>query len=117
MPAFQTMVERANRKFSRRNLKKRRAEHAAPGQSLAQLATANGIAVTEEEQAHLDSWPATLQEVIRVTIENALLSDPQLPIGFSWAPAFDYSVKVWEAHSTTTSAAAITIHLESPYPT
>ncbi len=116
MPAFQTMVERANRKFSRRNLPRRLAEHAVPGRSLAQLATDYGIALSAAEQAHLNDWPDTLQEVIRVTIESALSSRPQLPIGFSWSPAYDYSVQVWEAHSTATSAAAITIHLESPYP-
>lgn len=117
MPAFQTMVERANRKFSRRNLRRRDVGNAASGRTLAQLATDYGIAISEAEQAHLNNWPPTLQEVIRVTIESALASRPQLPIGFSWSPAYDYSVKVWEAHSTATSAAAITLHLESPYPT
>lgn len=116
MPAYQTMVERANRKFSRRNIGKRDVAHAAGGTSISALFSNYGIAQTRDERRHLETWPTTMQEVVRVTIQNALSCDPPMPIGFSWSPGYDYSVKVWEAHAAAGSLAAITIHFESPYP-
>lgn len=119
MPMMQAMVERANHRFNRDNMKETRAlsESLSPGNDLAAGARALGIAASGREEQFLRSWPAALKEAIRAAVYDALVrADGPLPVQFTWSPAYDYEVTVWEVAGTPESIGGITIALKSPIP-
>jgi hypothetical protein len=116
MPAMQLLCERANALFNRENVDKVSLESVAPGTSLKVAAERLGILGSKPEGTYLDSWPAGLQEAVVGAVRSAITRRQRLPVTFSWAPAYDYEVQIWEAHGAKGSRAAMTILLRSPYP-
>lgn len=113
MPLLQEMSERANELFSRKNI----GSLTWPGgQRLSQTASELGIAVSSDEVEFLDKWPATLQRCVLAAIEEALNSEPRVPIQICWTPDYDFNVSIWDAHGTQKSTRAMTIVMRSPYP-
>ena len=116
MPAFQVMTSHANACFSVDAMDNVEEEKLAPGRRLCDIMDDLGLVPDPNYLAYLDAWPIALQEAIRAVVYDAMCRSPRIPVHFAWAPAYDYGVKIWEAHSTTDSTAAITIMMESPYP-
>ncbi len=119
MPMMQAMVERANHRFNRENIESMRKESAslAPGEDLAAGARALGIAANGREEAFLRAWPPGIREAIRAAVYDALVRpDGPLPVQFTWSPAYDYEVTVWEVAGTAESMGGMTIALKSPVP-
>ena len=58
----------------------------------------------------------SIQKGVLATLEYAMTREPKIPVTISWAPDYDFSVSIWDAHSTEKSARAITIMMRSPYP-
>ena len=118
MPFLQVMANRASECFSLDNLSNLN-PGLAQGASLEQVSVSLNIARTQAEQDVLTSLPATIKQAL-VSVIDCALNPPggggPLQITFSWSPAYDYAIKVWEAHGVPGSAAAITVHLEGPYP-
>ena len=116
MPFFQAMAERANVIFDRNNITGVNLNNLQPGLSLGEIADALGIATTQDEKDYLDGWPPALQEAIRAVLLSAVTQTPRVPVCFSWAPAYDYELHLWEARSTANSPGGITVFLRSRYP-
>lgn len=113
MPSMQAMVERSNLKFNRENISEFNAQWLAPGVSLAEGAQSGGIAVTDAEVQYLQALPAGHQEVIRAALYSAVMRE--LPVTLAWAPAFDFSVTVWEVATTAQSVGGMTLLVRGPY--
>jgi hypothetical protein len=113
MPSMQAMVERSNYKFNRENIGDVNADWLAPGVSLAQAAQSAGIAETDADMQYLNALPPGLQEVIRAALYSAVTRE--LPVTLAWAPAFDFSVSVWDVASTVQSVGGMTLLIRGPY--
>jgi len=116
MPAFQVMCSLANEAFAASRIHKIDPKILSAGAGLADIMDKLELVPHEAYRGYLSNWPAALQEAVRAAVFNAVSREPRMPVHFAWAPAYDYSVKIWEAHSTADSSAAMTILLESPYP-
>jgi hypothetical protein len=123
MPAMQKMSERANALFNRDRINdvdvkafNINPQEVGASDVLATIAASLKVAETPDEKKYLKTWPAALQEALRAALLSALNRKPRLPVTISWAPGYDYEIDIWEARSTTKSAAAMTILLRSKYP-
>ncbi len=119
MPMMQAMVERANQRFNRENIKDvaARRDALAPGADLADGARALGVASDGREQEFLRSWPAGVKEAIRAAVYSAVTRpEGPLPVQFVWAPGYDFEVTVWEVAGTPESLGGMTIALRGPVP-
>src|SRR5690242_6846858 len=116
MPIMQGIIERLNVLLNRKNLEHLDADLVAPGQSLAAAARAVGAVTAAYEQAFIESWPSSLQEVIRAALYSAATRKPRIPVTFSWTPGYDFEVSVWEAPGTRRTIGGITIQVRSRYP-
>jgi hypothetical protein len=114
MPFYQQMAWRATRAFRRNNIAKLNVSVAAPGARLSAVAQALGIAKNKRDEQVLDAIPDSIQDVIVTVVRHAITKG--VPVYFGWSPAYDYSVKIWEARAVEDSPTAITLHLEGPYP-
>lgn len=118
MSTFRRMAEQANVLFSRGNIDKFEFDPAmlAPGQPASSFLRELGIVNSDPELDYLRSWPDGLKEALRATIISALSRSPRVPLMFSWAPAYDYELNVWEELGTDGDPGGITILLRSRYP-
>ncbi len=117
MPFLQVMSNRANEVFSFDRIQEL-GIRVAPTTDLVNLLSRLEIVRTPLERRALRAFPQTIRDVMLAVIARAV--DPprgeRLQITVSWAPAYEYGVHVWEARSVPGSPAAVTIHLEGPYP-
>ena len=113
MPSMQAMVERSNSKFNREHIGEFNADWLGPGVPLAEGAQSAGIAVAEEEVQYLQALPAGHQAVIKAALYSAVTRG--LPVTLAWAPAFDFSVAVWEVAGTAQSMGGMTLFIRGPY--
>lgn len=116
MPIMQGIIERLNVVLDRKHIHKVDAAVVAPGTSLAAAARAVGAVAASFEREFIDSWPPSLQEVIRAAIYSALTREPRIPVTMSWTPGYDFEVSVWEAPGTGRTIGGITIQIRSRYP-
>ena len=56
------------------------------------------------------SMPGSMRESVRSVIYHALTSKPAKPIVFSWAPAYDHELTIWE------TTCGISVLYKSRYP-
>jgi hypothetical protein len=114
MPFTQTALGAMNTSFGNANIASVPVELFEPGTSLVTAVKEMGL-----DTAHLGNWlrgvPDGLQEAIRATIFSALNRDPRSAITFSWAPAFDYELSIWDVAAGPATPGGITILLKSPY--
>jgi hypothetical protein len=47
-------------------------------------------------QRYVDGLPAGMREVLRAILHHAMSATPPIPVSFSWAPASDYELTLWE---------------------
>lgn len=116
MPLLQAISERFNSSFSRESISGINIPDNADELSIGELAHHLELIKTPHEKHHVDGWPSTLQDCLKATVLSALRQQPRVPIQLCWAPDYDYSVTIWDAHSTQNSHRAITILLRGPYP-
>jgi hypothetical protein len=57
-----------------------------------------------------------MREALRAIIYQALGTTPPTQITFSWAPAYDYELTIWDAPNTRRTRGGITVLLKSRYP-
>jgi hypothetical protein len=120
MPFLQTMTNRACHIFSFENIKNLSIDNVPPGSTLSQLLQTLGIATTSQEIAAVGTIPGALQCSIMSIMNYAIdHNDPndRIQMSFSWSPAYEWGLHVWEAHAVSGSPSAITINIEGPYPT
>ncbi len=119
MPYFQTMANRASKVFSFDEIDEIDVERIAGFQTLCEVMEFLGIARNALDNRVVDTIPMGIQvpilSVVRYALEGRAPNE-RMQITFSWAPAYDWSVKIWEAHAIEGSPAAMTVMLEGPYP-
>jgi hypothetical protein len=118
MPFLQVMSNRASCKFSYDNLSTLDLSAVPKDPSLIGYLQALNIARSTQDQAVINAMPSTIQisalSVMRHAVECDVANRKQ--ITFSWAPAYEWGIHIWEARSAGGSPSAITIQLEGPYP-
>ncbi len=81
---------------------------------LRQIATAAGIETPAGAEAFFDSVPPAIGASLRAAARAAIQQGK--PVTFSWAPAYDFEIHVWESQSIAGSPGGVTIQLRSRYP-
>jgi hypothetical protein len=118
MPFLQVMSNRASEVFSFDNIHKVSVTIRADS-NLTNVLERLGIAQTDAECAAIDALPPAVHQAVLGVMRSALQpkgGGDRRQITFSWSPAYAHSVHIWEARAVAGSPAAITVHLEGPYP-
>jgi hypothetical protein len=109
------VIRRINREFDEDRIANlaQNAEAFRPGQSLdVRLLEGLPHGLGQAFQAYFDSLPGSLRETLRSVIYYALTTeDGPIPITFSWVPAYDAALTIWEMPCAT-----ITVLIQSRYP-
>jgi hypothetical protein len=66
--------------------------------------------------AYISAMPGGFREALRSIIYYALSSEPQVLLNFSWAPAYDFEMTIWEIVEPAPFHSGITIALKGRYP-
>jgi hypothetical protein len=66
--------------------------------------------------AYISAMPRSHQVALRSIIHYALSSKPQVLLNFSWAPAYDFEMTIWEMVEPEPFHSGITIALRGRYP-
>lgn len=99
MPMFNAVVRHLNRRFDDDNIGDfaRSVDQFAQGRALdVEVLAFPDAAVARLFQSYLNKLPSGLHEVLRALLSHALSASPPIPISFSWAPAYDYELTVWQ---------------------
>lgn len=99
MPGLHKVVRHLNRQFDDDNIHSftQYVAEFAPGKPLnVEVLQFPDRAVARRFQAYLDALPSGLKETLRGLFSHALSATPPIPISFSWVPAYDYELTVWQ---------------------
>jgi hypothetical protein len=66
--------------------------------------------------AYVGMMPRGFQESLRAIIYYALSSEPRVLLNFSWAPAYDFEMTIWEMVEPPPAHTGMTILLKGRYP-
>ena len=72
--------------------------------------------LNEVLSAYVQMLPGGFQESLRSIIHYALSSDPPVLLNFSWAPAYDFELTIWEIVEPAPARGGISIALKGRYP-
>jgi hypothetical protein len=67
-------------------------------------------------QAYVAMMPRGFQESLRAIVYYALSSEPRVLLNFSWAPAYDFEMTIWEMPEPAPAHTGMTILLKGRYP-
>jgi hypothetical protein len=115
MPDGQVMSGRLNKLFAVPEISELDPQDFAQGADLVALADRFGVAQNGRETGFLSSIPKGILESMRALIYDDLSRPEPLAITWSWAPAYDFELSVWECPGTQ-SKGGITVLLRSRYP-
>jgi hypothetical protein len=121
MPGLQTTTGYLNDAFSRDHIKELvGSRHVfAPGKPLREglkLVLKGKPAVFRFLLPYVEELPASFRETLRNLVHFALSTKPPTTITFSWAPAYDYELTIWDAPDTARTKGGITVLLKGRYP-
>jgi len=66
--------------------------------------------------AYVAMMPRGFQESLRAILHYALSSEPRVLLNFSWAPAYDFEMTIWEMTEPPPAHTGMTILLKGRYP-
>jgi hypothetical protein len=66
--------------------------------------------------AYVAMMPRGFQESLRAILYYALSSEPRVLLNFSWAPAYDFEMTIWEMTEPAPAHSGMTILLKGRYP-
>jgi hypothetical protein len=66
--------------------------------------------------AYVSMMPRGFQESLRAILYYALSSEPRVLLNFSWAPAYDFEMTIWEMTEPPPAHTGMTILLKGRYP-
>jgi hypothetical protein len=66
--------------------------------------------------AYVSMMPRGFQESLRAILYYALSSEPRVLLTFSWAPAYDFEMTIWEMTEPPPAHTGMTILLKGRYP-
>ncbi|MGH6910466.1 MAG: hypothetical protein ACREE0_10475 [Phenylobacterium sp.] len=92
----------------------------SPGQELGPALV--GVMNSKHEElngllkAYVAMMPRGFQESLRAIVYYALSSEPRVLLNFSWAPAYDFEMTIWEMPEPAPAHTGMTILLKGRYP-
>lgn len=118
MPRMQVMAAQLNVAFGPEAISEIDPERFAPGAgSLAEsFAAVPGVRIDDAERAWLDGWPSALQAALQAALYDNLTRPGTVPVTFSWAPGYDYDLRIWDILDTAETHGGITVQVTSRYP-
>ena len=70
----------------------------------------------ERSGNYVAMMPRGFQESLRAILHYALTSEPRVLLNFSWAPAYDFEMTIWEMPEPPPAHTGMTILLKGRYP-
>lgn len=121
MPGLQTTTGYFNEAFNREHIQKLVANRDAfaPGEPLSaglKLVLKGQPGLFKFLRPYIEELPASIQETLRNLAFFALSTKPPTPITFSWTPAYDFELTIWDAPDAGRTRGGITVLLKSRYP-
>ena len=121
MPGLQTTTGYLNEAFNRDHIQALVAHRDvfAPGQKLSaglKLVLKGQPGLFKFLLPYVEELPASFQETLRNLAFFALSTKPPTTITFSWTPAYDFELTIWDAPDTGRTRGGITVLLKSRYP-
>ena len=113
MPMHTKMLHKLNNRFGIDEIGRtaKLADAFAPGKQLnADVVLRKSAAFYKSLQAFVEKMPGSMRESVRGVIYHALSSKPAKPIVFSWVPAYDHELTIWE------TTCGISVLYKSRYP-
>lgn len=118
MPRMQVMAVQLNAAFGPERIGD--IDPAAFGPDSGSLADAfarvPGVDIDDAARAWLDGWPSALQAALKAALYDNLSRAGTVPVTFSWAPGYDYDLRIWDILDTAQTHGGITVQVTSRYP-
>jgi len=86
------------------------------GASLGDIIDALGLVQHSAQRAFIESTPASMQAAILAIARDNLSRPEPKQMMFTWAPAYDWELHLWESTASTVSEGGITVQIRSRYP-
>lgn len=116
MPAFETMFNELVVRLREPDTRDAIRQLLSDRTSLADIADQLGLVTHSGQKRFIDSAPASIQAAILAIAEDNLARDQPKQMMFTWAPGYDWELRVWESTSSTVSEGGITVQVRSRYP-
>ena len=121
MPALQTFLNELNKAFARENIAGTAKNLAAfaPGQNLDAAIDAligRAAPINPHLKQYLATMPPSIVDALLSIIYHTLRREKRTSIVFSWNPAYDFELRVWEAPDTAQTRGGISVTLKGRYP-
>ena len=112
MPMLHKSLRGLNRKFDHDRIEEfsQHADEFAYGKQLNVALIAPKGKLRKVFENYVQRMPEAMRESIRSMMFLALSSKPPKPMSFSWSPAYEFELTVWQPDCN------ITVHLKGPYP-
>jgi hypothetical protein len=86
------------------------------GASLPEIIDALDLVEHDGQREFIESTPASMQAAILAVVRENLGRDEPKQMMFTWAPAYDWEMNLWESTASNVSAGGITVQMRSRYP-
>jgi hypothetical protein len=116
VPLFETFLRRLNPIFDDEGVGRINPDQIDidDRRSLRAMIAGMGVEVTPELDRFIDDFPPALMDAFKAAIRSAVMDGK--PVTFSWAPAYDYELHVWESRDFQGSKGAVNIQVRTRYP-
>ena len=84
--------------------------------SLTDIITEVGLVDHPGQADFIGQTPQSLQTAVLAIVRENLGRDEPKQMMFTWAPGYDWELRLWESTSSSISAGGITVQVRSRYP-
>lgn len=117
MPAYETMFGELLFQLRNESVRQEIGELIAGGRSLAEIVASLELAPSPGQLDFIASTPRSLQAAILAVVKDNLdRGDEAKQMMFTWAPGYDWELRLWESTSSVVSDGGITVQVRSRYP-
>ena len=116
MPFAEKMFPRLNRRLTYDTVHELPPEPFERDEGLSGALRDLGVIERDAEAAFVDQMPLSMQAAALAIVRTNLKRDRPKQMIVSWAPGYDWEMRVWETGSTGESEGGITIQVFSRYP-
>jgi len=116
MPYFEAILPRLNQLFTQEAIAEFPAELLDGAPTLVELMREIGAFRRDGEADFTSQMPPSMQEAIMAILRYNLQRNTRKQMIVSWAPGYDWELRIWETTTTDASAGGITLQIKSRYP-
>ena len=116
MPAYETMFKALAVQLEDPGVQNTLRGLLGGGASLGDIIDALGLVQHSAQRAFIESTPASMQAAILAIARDNLSRPEPKQMMFTWAPAYDWELHLWESTASTVSEGGITVQIRSRYP-